>query len=352
MLRSLSFGIALLTLSTMTAAQTTAITYVDADCSTNTTLADGTPYAPVASTANDNQWNLRAFANGGTILSASDIAPGEDVPMLRTTISGLVPGVPHLIYGYFWGVAGAAWRGRMVVDTVQPTPEITGYISINFVGTAFLPMQPLAYNAPIGANQTALGLTYDASGFETSGHFTNQVKIQEGNRWLYEVRLGQFLPDGNGEIHVYVDDLANQGNGNRTWFDGVGYEWAPLPFGNGCGANVPSIGYTGAPHMNSNFTVNLSGAPASALAVLSFGLSNVAWTGGVLPASLAFAGFPGCDLNVSPDVTIFTLTDPTGAAAHSVFLSGLPQLDLFWQWATLDASGLSATTGLQTSFHQ
>ncbi|MBK8974769.1 MAG: DNRLRE domain-containing protein [Planctomycetes bacterium] len=34
-----------------------------------------------------------------------------------------------------------------------------------------------------------------------------------------------------------------------------------------------------------------------------FGVSRTTWAGGALPFSLGFAGFPFCDLNVSPDVT-------------------------------------------------
>lgn len=348
-LPSLALG---LSLSLTAQAQTLGITYIDADCSVNTTLADGTPYAPQATTANDNEWNARAFANGGTILSSNDIAGNENAPMLRTTISGLLPGVPHQIYAYFWGVAGAAWRGRVLVSDTQPAPELPGYVSVTFTGTTFTGMQPLAFDSPIGPGQTSLGLTYDAAGMAQGTHFSNQVMLHEGNRWLFEVPLGSYLPNQNGEVTIYVDDLANQGNGNRTWYDGVGYEWAPLSFGNGCGAPAPEIGYIGRPNMNSSFTVTMSNGPASNMAILVFGLSNVAWSGGPLPQSLAFAGFPGCDLLVSPDVNSIALTDPNGFASSSIFLSGVPQLDLYWQWAALTPSSLAFSAGLRTSFHE
>ncbi|MCA8966282.1 MAG: hypothetical protein KDC48_15480, partial [Planctomycetes bacterium] len=213
------------------------ITYVDADVATNTTLADGTPYVPMTVTSSiDNEWTQRPFANGGTILSSHDATGNEDCPMLRTVISGLVPGVPHTIYTYWWGGANVNWRGRCAVDTAQPAPQLAGYNSVHFATSAFAPMQPLAFDAPLGANQTSLGLTRDALGFETTGHFTNQVMIQEGNRWLYEVALGTFMSNGAGEIWVYVDDLeGNQSSSNRTWYDGVGWEWAPLGLGNSCG---------------------------------------------------------------------------------------------------------------------
>ena len=69
------------------------VVYVDADANTNTTNADGTPLVPVVGPiVNDDQWQLRPFANGGTIISSNDSGTGsEDCPMLRTTITGLIP---------------------------------------------------------------------------------------------------------------------------------------------------------------------------------------------------------------------------------------------------------------------
>jgi hypothetical protein len=330
------------------------ITYVDADCSTNTTLADGTAYVPMLnSTAIDNVWNQRAFANGGSILSSHDVTGTEDCPMLRTVISGLVPGLPHTIYTYWWGGANVSWRGRGLVDTAQPAPPLPGYVSLWFAASVFSPMTPLAFDAPLGLNQTALGLTRDSNGFENSGHFANQVLIQEGNRWLYEVPLGTFVPDGNGEIWVYIDDLeGNQSSGNRTWYDGVGYEWAPFQVGFGCGNPTPSIGYVGQPIMTRDFSVTLAGGPPNGLALLAIGFNATSWNGVPLPLSLAQFGFPGCTLNVADDINLFSLTDANGAAQASINLSGLSNLDLYWQWAVLDPTSLVCTPGLETHFHR
>ncbi|MFO1077331.1 MAG: hypothetical protein U1E73_06345 [Planctomycetota bacterium] len=330
------------------------ITYVDADCSVNTTLADGTAYAPMLnSTAIDNIWNQRAFANGGSILSSHDVTGNEDCPMLRTTLSGLIPGFPYLIYTYWWGTAATSWRGRALVDTVQPSPPLPGYVALWFSTSVFAPMTPLAFDAPLGTNQTALGLTYDASGFENSGHFANQVLIQEGNRWLFEVPLGVFTADGNGEIQVYIDDLeGQQGSGNRTWYDGVGYEWAPLPVGSGCGNPAPAIGFTGQPIMTRDFSLTLAGGPPSSLALLTVGFNDTSWNGLPLPLSLAPFGYPGCALNVAADVNLFLLTDANGEASYTINIAGVPSLDLYWQWAALVPPGLATTTGLSTHFHR
>lgn len=344
----------LATVASCAASLTAQITYVDADTSTNTTLADGTAYTPVTTPSSvDNEWTVRAFANGGTILSSHDATGAEDCPMLRTVISGLVPGIPHTIYSYWWGVSGATWRGRCAVDTAQPAPQLPGYNSVHFATSAFAPMTPLAFDAPLGANQTALGLTRDALNFETTGHFANQVLIQEGNRWLYEVPIGTFLPNANGEIWVYVDDLeGNQSSANRTWYDGVGWEWAPLQIGNGCGAPAPSIGYVGQPVTTRDFTVTLAGAPASSLGMLVIGFNATSWNSLPLPLSLASFGFPGCDLNVAVDLNLFLVTDPTGAASYTVNLPAVPALDVYWQWAALGATGLVTSTGLETRFHR
>lgn len=336
------------------AALSAQITYVDADTNTNTTRADGTSYTPQLSTSGtDNEWALRPFANGGTILSTHDVASStEDAPMLRTTITGLVPGLPHMIYTYWWGGANVAWRGRCLVDTVQPAPELPGYNSVHFTGSVFAPMTPLAFDAPLGVGQTALGLVYDAAGMETTNHFANAVMIQEGNRWLYEVPLGTYVPDGNGEIQVYVDDLAGaQSTSNRTWYDGVGWEWAPFQVGSSCGNPAPQIGYVGQPILARDFTVTLAGAPASSFALLAVGFSATSWNGIPLPLGLAPFGYPGCDLNVAPSAWVFQLTDPNGSAQYTVNLSGLSAMNVYWQWAVLTPAALPTTTGLETKFH-
>ena len=217
-------------------------TYVDAVAGGNTTLADGSPFTPVIGSpvGTDNQWTERTFANGGTIFETNGQAGGgEDGPMLKTTVSGLIPGIGYVIYGYFWSSSdnGAVWRGRALVSNTQPSPEIPGYNTRHFSTSSFAPMRPLADDSPLGTSgYGSLQLTRDANGFESSGHFTNQVLLQEGNRWLYQAFLGVHTANGNGEIDVYIDDLANTSNANRTWYDGVGYELAPFNFGLGCGS--------------------------------------------------------------------------------------------------------------------
>lgn len=333
------------------------ITYVDAVAGGNTTLADGSAFVPVTATSGtDNLWAVRTFANGGTIFeSHSTSTSNEDAPMLRTTISGLAPGVRYTIYAYFWGAntPTANWRGRATVSATQPAPQIQGYNTRHNNTSMFLPMTPLALGSFTGYQQTSLGLAFAASGSETDGHFANPVLIADGNRFLFEIPLGTHVPDANGDIFVYADDLqGNVTNDARTWFDGVGYEFAPLPYGNGCGSPVPQIGNVGEPIMTRDCTITLGGAPPHSLALLIVGFDATTWNNQPLPTSLGFLGFPGCELNVAPIATLAIVTDGNGAAAHTVNLSGLPVIDVYWQWGVLAGSTLHATQGLHTAFHR
>lgn len=329
------------------------ITYVDADTATNTTRADGTPYTPVASTSgSDNEWALRAFGNGATVLTSHDTTGNEDCPMLRTTITGLIPTFAYHVYSYHWS-DGQAWRGRGLVSSTQPNPPLPGFNTVHFGSSVFAPMQPLLLGTPVGALQTSLNLQFDAAGFEQEGHFTQAILVREGNRWLYELWLGVHHADLNGEIHVYVDDLEGQQTGAaRTWYDGVGYALAPIAGATGCGL-APAIGFRGAPIQTTSFTATMTGGPANALAICSIGLGNTSWNGLPLPFSLANAGFPGCLLEVSADVVLFGLTDAAGGAAFSLTIPPSSPLDLYWQLGGLDPANVLSLTGvLATTFRR
>ncbi|MEO6593995.1 MAG: hypothetical protein ABIP94_04505, partial [Planctomycetota bacterium] len=336
-----------------TGATTAQIFYVDANPLTNTTLADGSAFVPnPASSGNDNNWTERAvFANGGSAFESNspNTPGGEDAPMLRTRISGLVPGASYLINAYFWGAAlTITWRGRAVVDTVQPAPPLQGWNAIQPTTSAFIPMTALGTGAQIGPLQPALNLAYDAAGFEIEGHFATPVLVQEGNRWLTEAPLGVHVANAFGEINVYIDDLEFQSaNNNRTWYDGVGFEAAPQAFGNACGTVLPQIGWAGAPIMAQNLSCTLSSAPAGSLAVLAVGLTPLAG-----PVPLAVLGAPNCDLNITPDVLVVWVTDATGNAAQPLSLSGPPSHDVYWQWVVFGPTELVVTKGLLTRFHR
>lgn len=350
----------LCTASLLSASLGAQITYIDADATTNTTLADGSTFTPTTTVNNsDDQWSNRPFANGMTVYSTNDAAAAgkEDGPMLRTTITGLRPLGFYNVYSYWWNANGSndIWRGRALVSnsTTPPTPELPGYNTFHFASSSFSPMTPLSSDGPVGASQTALGLTRDAANFETSGHFKNKVLLQEGNRWLYELSLGVHRASPRGEIHVYIDDLANTSNGNRTWYDGVGYDLAPQRFGIGCGSpSSPVIASVGAPIVNSEFGVTLTNAGATKPALLVLGASKTTWLTLNLPLDLQIFGYSGCPLNVSLDLTFPAATDTNGDAAIRF---PVPQTTatVYWQWLIFEnASTLSVTPGLESQFRR
>lgn len=329
------------------------ITYVDADASVNTTFADGSAFAPVlASTAVDNLWQQRPFANNGSILSSNDAGTGvEDCAMLRTRVSGLIPGLPHVLYGYQWSTQNdtAQWRLRMLVDTQQPIGPLPLWHTKGTGTPMSTPLPFDAYTSPV----TNLGLQYDALGIETTGHFTTPVLVREGNRCLYEIPLGIFVPNAAGELDVYIDDDPQTGNFYRNWYDGIGYVLAPLQLGAGCGTPAPQIEFTGEPVMLRNFSIALNGATANAPAILTFGLKSNTWNGLPLPLPLASFGFAGCFLNVNAQITVLASTNAAGSAGQTFNLSGVPSIDLDWQWGVLDATGgVSMTPGLSSTIHQ
>ncbi len=195
------------------------ITYVDADVNSNTTLADGSALVEGThySTTNtaDDLWQIRGFANGGTIISSNDTG-NEDAVELRTTISGLTAGESYDVFTYFWGANGSArWRGR--TGLAAGGGSLQGYNTNQFGGSSFSAMDWVERHDNSGSN-TQSPFTFDASAIAI-----------ESNRSLYEVHHGAVVADANGEISIFVDDLANVGQLDRTWYDGVGYQLITIP---------------------------------------------------------------------------------------------------------------------------
>lgn len=331
------------------------ITYIDADPAVNTTLANGTSLPTTGNVSGtDGLWCWRATgaANRGRVLEAnSGGGGGEDCPMLRTTIDGLEPGRAYTTYAYFWGYAPDLWRGRALVATAPPPAPIPGYNTGHFAGSSYEPMTPLSSASFLGLQQVSLGLASYTDGTERDGHFATIVKIREGSdSFLFEVPLGVAIADAAGEIHVYVDDLENQGwGGNRTRYDGVGYALAPQTYGVACGAPAPQISASGHADVGRELVVELAAA-ANAPAVLLAGFRDDDWNGVPLPLDLAPLGFgAGCWLQASPDLTLATTTDAGGDAAAAVAIPAieLPIGSLYFQWATLMAAGFQFSQGLR-----
>ena len=201
MTKVLSLSTAIVLAWSMTASA--AIVYVDADHNTNTAPESGSPTFPTGAintqgSPGDGTWDLRAFANGGTIYQNQGFASGtiaEDAHRLVTTASGLVPGDRYQMFAYFW-TDGSEWKLNAGLDN--------GVLA-NFDGS----------NTPAA----------DAA------DFSDVVLVTEGNRTMYQANLGQAIADGNGEVAVYIDDndpgLTVQQE--RSWYDGIGYLAVPEP---------------------------------------------------------------------------------------------------------------------------
>jgi hypothetical protein len=181
------------------------ITYVDATDGPNgnTQLTTGRVFnAALVPLHNDNQWTLRSYANGGTVFASNDGRGPltEDAPAMVTTISGLQPGAHYNVYAYFW----SDYRNWHVQASVNPGP-------LNSSTTCFSKNRTDSSSAARSADATS---------------FDAPVVTTEDNRELYQANLGNTVADAYGQIRVWVDDLPNAPEMNRTWYDGVGYSWA------------------------------------------------------------------------------------------------------------------------------
>ncbi len=224
------------------------VVYIDADVTTNTTLADGTPLvagthyyvtptsAP-SDTIADGLWDVRQFANFGSIISSNNGA-SEDAPALRTTITGLTPGEGVAVYAYLWGGSNADWRLRASLIGPNDDGTVNGEVDTMW-STNYSPNSGIneasfvTQHVTSGANSGPLSTDTTGSdpAFENGGYFSSSippVMTVEGNRSLYQASLGTTLADSNGEVHVYIDDRAQASAGFRTWYDGVGYELVDL----------------------------------------------------------------------------------------------------------------------------
>lgn len=207
----------LLLVLTATSPVSGAIDYVDLKPA-NTTLEDGTTLELVASSpvnpedyttsgsaapANDH-WHLRTgFAEGGDLWASN---AGSDSPRLRTIIGGLDSGEVYSVYVYYWVAGFNTW------PTSGGTPTGNNRWDVS-AGLDPLLMTDFGFLFPDSSNLEGLG---------DGGYFSSTVLTQEGNRRLFQARIGIAEADPSGTITVYLDDVP--GDLNRTWLDGVGTE--------------------------------------------------------------------------------------------------------------------------------
>lgn len=121
-------------------------------------------------------------------------------------------------------------------------------------------------------------------------------------------------------------------------------------YGQGCpgtGSLVPAISHSGTLALGSPVSIDLQNALGNAVAVSIVGFSRTMYG----PTPLPFALGGGCFVLASPDVTSFVVTSGSGTASAGMFIPNditLLGLDLFWQWAVLDAASPSPF-GIATS---
>jgi len=99
------------------------------------------------------------------------------------------------------------------------------------------------------------------------------------------------------------------------------------------------LGNTGLPQLGGSFSIDLSGALASAPSFLINGVSNTTWGPVPLPLDLSGAGASGCNLLVSFDLISPAVSDAGGAASVRIPLpndSRLLGFKLHGQWMTVD----------------
>jgi hypothetical protein len=213
---------------------TATVTYVDASSSntTNYNTGSSTDWYTSAGAA-DGLWRERAFANNNTIYE-TNATGGEDAVGLVTVVTGLTVGETYSLFAYFWSDA-ANWRLKASTTATPPIGDNTS-VSFSRSGTATSANAP---EVPAGGRDSGdnLGVTWTGTGtigggdavWTSDAYFTGGVLVGEGNRTLFEADLGTAVADANGDIKIYIDDVANTSSSNRTWYDGVGYEAVPEP---------------------------------------------------------------------------------------------------------------------------
>lgn len=202
-----------------------AITYVDAqEGPTGNTFATGQDPSSTAwidttsntSGADDANWMKRAGGspgwsqhNGGDVIQGLVSGfPAGDLGQITTEVSGLSGGT-YDVWVFFWEQTVSTQQNWLIDAGIAPN-SLTAYSS---------PAGPVAgtdSTTPVDAGT----LTFSNSPSTTAAG---------GNQTMYGVNLGQTTIPTGGSINVFVDKLTGTGSGNRTIYDGVGYELVAIP---------------------------------------------------------------------------------------------------------------------------
>ncbi|MES2475563.1 MAG: BNR-4 repeat-containing protein [Verrucomicrobiota bacterium] len=199
------------------AVATNDVTYVDA-AEGNTARRDGLPFVPAAqgNVVIDDNWETRTLGTNDTVFESNADGP-EDAPLLVTTLTGLAPSTSYVLYAYFWH-DGRNWRLKATADVADINDNGTPAI----LADDFLPTHPLTNFASTGN----AGGSATFAGLASATTYVTAPELTEGNRILRQAVLGTATSDSTGNLSFYIDDLAGAGEGDRVWFDGVGYKLA------------------------------------------------------------------------------------------------------------------------------
>jgi hypothetical protein len=172
-----------------------AITYVDATTSNTFNAADaGTPWQTTTNSASDGLWALRTTGPGGVLANTTGYEAGtaEDAPMLRTTVT-VAPGI-YDVFVYYASKTNDNWS------------IFAGFSSAS-----------LALHGNTGLQVNAAGSTVSPVATNTDAR--------------YRSLIGQTTVGVDGILNVFNDDTVTgtTGVGDRSVYDGIGYELVPEP---------------------------------------------------------------------------------------------------------------------------
>src|SRR5579862_7258347 len=258
---------------------------------------------------NDSLWLKRAFGNNNTIYENSG-AGAQDTNSTRLVTSIAVPatapGQYYNVYGFFWTDTSPTWRvgasltnypGQLPLYQSR-TPGVTILWNDNFASTTTNYSTNLALNP-----------------------FTTSVKISESNRRLL---MTPVLGEVSGtNITVYLEgDRNEQGQDQRTWIDGIGYQLisnciiSPVILTN---ANLPII-YTGTAGRQYLIESTTSLTPPVTWTPLQSGTAN----------SNGLVTFTATPPDASDFYRIHDVTPPPPAVSNLTTTAGDTQVLLIW----------------------
>lgn len=197
------------------------ITYIDAleGASGNTYATGETPddtswidLTSNAAAPDDTNWMKRfggnpgwSQHNGGDVIQGQVTGLPNGLPELTTEITGLGEG-RYEVWVFFWEQTASDTQ-NWVIDAGLTSGSLSTFSSSSG------PVDGTDSDTPVNAGTLA---------------FANSPSViaAGGNQTMFGINLGQVSVADGAPIRVFVDKIFGTGSGNRTIYDGVGYEFA------------------------------------------------------------------------------------------------------------------------------